>query len=420
MKPRILMVSPYNPFVLGPSGSSAWLQNRLESLSRCADVSVVTFADPHQRREILEALGVSAALAPAVPPRRSPASRITQAWGILLGRLSVLARITDIVGALRPLVCALAERERFDLIQVEDVIAGPLIADLPQDPPSLLVLHNLLTAYFARIACYRSTVAQRLAAAIECRWVRRFERRVLSGFPAAVVLTRSEYDQARAMAPALRIHRIPLLVDTDRLLPRPLVPDSPCIAFCGTMSYPPNAEAVLRLAASILPLVRARFPGLKCYVVGRNPTAEVRACADPRVIVTGEVDEVAPYLLRADVIVVPLLTGAGMRTKILEAWALARPVVSTSLGADGLEYQDGENLLIADDDASFAEKVCFLLAHPEAGRQIGRNARATVERVYSRERVWAGWEAVYAELLGEGKVGAGTPVAGRARNHAGR
>jgi glycosyltransferase involved in cell wall biosynthesis len=399
MKPRILVISPYNPFTPNPGGSKRWLLNRLESLSQRANITVVTFAEPCQSQDLADRLCVATVFAPQ-PPRR-PLARMALVRGcaILLGRLTVFAHIRQMVRALAPTVraCLL---DQFDLIQVEDGLIAPLTLHLPPGARRLLVLHNLLAAYFSTVAGSRTARHRRWLAAIECGWVRRFEGQMLRRFPAAVVLTSQEHALARALAPASRIYEIPLEVDASLLRSRPIQQEWPSIAFCGTMSYPPNEEAALHLHANILPRIRQRFPAVTCYVIGRNPTARVRACAGEGFIVTGEVGDAASYLLRASVVVVPLLTGGGMRVKLLEAWALSRPVVSTSLGAAGLEYRDDEHLLIADDAPQFADKVCRLLEDPGRASTIGQNGRRLVEERYSRERVWALWEGVYAELLG--------------------
>jgi glycosyltransferase involved in cell wall biosynthesis len=400
MKPRILVISPYNPFAPHPGGSPRWLLNRLESLSRIAEVTIATHADPHQSRELIERLHLTTVFAPKPTPPSIARLAHVRGCAILLGHLTVFAHVRRMVGTLAPVVRSLSSQGQFDLIQVEDMIIAPIACHLPPRVSRLLVVHNILTAYFTSVADSRTAFHRKWLAVIEREWVRRFERQNLRRFPAAVVLTQKEREQARMLAPGSRIYEIPLEVDTSRFHPHPVHQEWPTLVFCGTMSYPPNEEAALHLYTGILPRIRQKFPEVTCYIVGRNPTAPVRACASRGFIVTGEVEDVASYLLRASVVVVPLLTGAGMRVKLLEAWALSRPVVSTPLGADGLEYRDGQHLLIADDAAQFADRVCSLLENPSRAAAIGQNGRRLVEERYSKERVWTLWERVYAELLG--------------------
>ena len=401
MKPRILVISPYNPFTPNTGGSKRWLLSRLESLSQRADITVVTFAETCQSQELADRLGVATICAPQPPRPRTSRMALARGCAILLGRLTVFSDIWRMVRALAPSVRICAQ-DRFDLIQVEDVLLAPLTLYLPRDVQRLLVLHNLLTAYFTSVADSRTAFHRKWVATIEREWVRRFERQMLPRFTATVVLTRKEREQARALSPDSRVYEIPLEVDTSIFRPYPVQQEWPSIAFSGTMSYPPNEEAALYLHASILPRIRERFPAVTCYVIGRNPTVRLQSRAGEGFIVTGEVDDVMSYLMRASVVVIPLLTGAGMRVKLLEAWALSRPVVSTSLGADGLEYRNNEHLLIADGATQFADKVCSLLEDPGRATTLGQNGRRLVEERYSRERVWPLWEEVYAELLGGG------------------
>jgi len=415
MKPRILVISPYNPFTPQPGGSQRWLWNRLESLSRVADVTVVTFHESRQSQEVMDRLGVATVFVSHPVSPEVDRLALLRVCGILLGRLTVLTHIRHMVEALAPALCGLIAREQFDLIQVEDVLVAPLARHLPLDTRRVLVLHNLLTAYLDSVAGSRKAYHRKWLATIEREWVRRFERQALSRFPAAVVLTERELEVARALAPTSRIFQIPLEVDTSLFRLRSLKQEWPSLAFCGTMSYSPNEEAALHLYKNILPRIRERFPAVRCYIIGRNPTARLQACAGEGFIVTGEVDDVAAYLLRTNVVVVPLLTGAGMRLKILEACALSLPVVSTSLGADGLEYRENEHLLIADDAAHFADKVCSLLDDPERAGRIGQNGRRLIEERYDKKRVWLQWEAVYAELLATGRPPAGNAEPSDAR-----
>jgi glycosyltransferase involved in cell wall biosynthesis len=114
------------------------------------------------------------------------------------------------------------------------------------------------------------------------------------------------------------------------------------------------------------------------------------------------VENVQDYLSKSNVIVVPIMTGAGMRIKILEAFAMGKAVVSSSLGAEGIAYSDGENIMIADNPVEFAEKICYLLKNKEKAETLGSNARQLVEREYDADVVWKKWRRIYDRLLSEG------------------
>jgi glycosyltransferase involved in cell wall biosynthesis len=192
-----------------------------------------------------------------------------------------------------------------------------------------------------------------------------------------------DYYQARGHRP---VHLIPNGVDCKAYesLPEGRTGE-PLILYLGSMSWPPNAEAALFLANDVLPVVRGRVPGARLRIVGRNPPAEVRSVAAGGIEVTGGVESVIPHLREAALLAVPLEAGGGTRLKILEALASGLPVVSTPIGAEGLDLTDGEHLLIAARD-QFAESIVRLLNDRSFGTRLARNGRAAVTQRYD----WTG------------------------------
>jgi len=159
------------------------------------------------------------------------------------------------------------------------------------------------------------------------------------------------------------------------------------------MDYGPNVEAVLRFAREMLPRIRAARPGTVLEIVGGDPTPEVRAlAASPGVTVTGRVERVQPYLERASALVVPLAIGGGTRLKIVEALALATPVVSTTIGAQGLGLEPDEHLLLADGAEEFASACLRLLGDSGLGARLGSRGRAHVHEHFR-------WEVLGQELV---------------------
>jgi glycosyltransferase involved in cell wall biosynthesis len=155
------------------------------------------------------------------------------------------------------------------------------------------------------------------------------------------------------------------------------------------MSYQPNEDGILFFCAEILPLIRQRTPQrVVLEVVGRGPSARVAALGkDDTITVTGEVETVEPCYERADVVVVPLRFGGGTRIKILEALALGKPVVSTSIGAEGLDLVDGRDILIADDPEGFAAACLRLMADPILRSRIAESGRQRFIECYESRRV---------------------------------
>ncbi|HEX8728484.1 MAG TPA: glycosyltransferase, partial [Ktedonobacterales bacterium] len=159
------------------------------------------------------------------------------------------------------------------------------------------------------------------------------------------------------------------------------------IVFTGTLGYYPNEQAVLHFAARCWPLIREQVPRATWQVVGSNPPDSVRQLdALPGVTVTGTVPSVQPYLAAASVAVVPLLVGSGTRLKILEALAMRKAIVTTSLGCEGIAITAGQHALIADEPDAFAAAVVRLLREPETRVALGAAGRALVEEQYSWDR----------------------------------
>ncbi|MBL9068154.1 MAG: TIGR03087 family PEP-CTERM/XrtA system glycosyltransferase [Sphingopyxis sp.] len=238
-------------------------------------------------------------------------------------------------------------------------------------------------------------------------WVHRREARVLGAYEAKVArrvdasLFVSEAEAAlfrtRSGLGGDTVHAVENGIDTDRFDPAlgfdPVDTDAgPLAVFTGQMDYRPNIDAVCWFAADILPLIRRQHPDARFAIVGRAPTDEVRALAKlPGVLVTGEVPDVRPWLAAAAAVVAPLLLARGVQNKLLEAMAMARPVVASAAAATGIDATPGEHLLVADDAAGMAAAVSSLFADREAAARMGQAARAQMIARY-------GWDARLAPL----------------------
>jgi glycosyltransferase involved in cell wall biosynthesis len=167
------------------------------------------------------------------------------------------------------------------------------------------------------------------------------------------------------------------------------------VTFLGGLHWPPNADGVQWFIREVWPRVRAGANGAVFTVIGKLPGGMREAAPDASVDFRGYVDDPEPILADTSVFVVPLRSGGGMRVKILDAWSRAIPVVSTSVGAEGLELRDGENILLADEANAFADKVVRLLNDPEMAGRAGDQGRQTVELHYDWRREYAAWDRVY-------------------------
>lgn len=223
----------------------------------------------------------------------------------------------------------------------------------------------------------------------EARQLLSYERQVARNYDASLFVSAPEADLFRQLAPEsdARIGFFSNGVDTDYFSPAaagasPFKDGERAIVFTGAMDYWPNVDAVQWFAAEAMPLLRARFPDLTFYIVGARPTPAVLELArQPNVVVTGTVPDVRPYIAHARAAVAPLRIARGIQNKVLEAMAMATPVVVSPQALEGIEAEPGKELLLAQDAAGFADAVAVLLAR--SGNDMGLAARARVERKYS-------------------------------------
>jgi glycosyltransferase involved in cell wall biosynthesis len=247
-----------------------------------------------------------------------------------------------------------------DLVDVESVLHGRCAA-----------VEGLATATAHR-------VFQRASQELERLWLPRFSL--------VLATSQTDADLAHAIAPQARIAVYPNALPPT---PRPVAGDQEAIVFSGNMEYHPNLTAVRFFRLEIWPRLRDRWPLLVWRLVGRNPEAVRRFTqGDPRIEVAGPVQDAVSELARSRVAIVPLLTGSGTRLKILEAWAAGLPVVSTTLGAEGLPVSDGQTALLADSAEAFAGAVTRLLTCTELRRRIGSAGRLLLEKEFTWETAW--------------------------------
>jgi glycosyltransferase involved in cell wall biosynthesis len=175
----------------------------------------------------------------------------------------------------------------------------------------------------------------------------------------------------------------------------------PYLVFTGAMDYPPNVDAACWFGNEIWPALQQKIPALGFKIVGRNPAPQIVELGNRNgVQVTGTVADIRTYVAGALALVVPLRSGGGTRLKILEAMAMERPVISTKVGAEGLEVTPGTDILIADDAEQFVNHVDFLVKSPEASKNLGKAGRRLVVEKYDWRVCLSGLEQLYGVLLG--------------------
>ena len=292
-----------------------------------------------------------------------------------------------------------AEEGRLDLC-VADFLSATVNVSLPGPLPVLFFAHNVEHVIWKRLGAVEARPWRRAALAIEWRKMRRAEGRVCARADLTVAVSEADAAILAAGASGATVHAVPTGVDASYFTPGGAAPVEPSIVFTGSMDWYPNEDAVLHFLKSILPRVRDQVPGASFSVVGRNPTARMRAAAEAAgARVTGTVPDVRPYLAEAAVYVVPLRIGGGTRLKIFEALAAGKAVVSTSVGAEGLPLVPGRHFLRADDDGDFARAVVSLLRDPGEGGRLGAAGRRLVEERFGWSEVARDFETRCEEAV---------------------
>ncbi len=300
----------------------------------------------------------------------------------------LLYRNRDFAAALERLL----RRKRFDVIIGGHINMAQYTVEVEHTPKVIAPL-DAISLYYKR----QLGLALNPAAFVYCLlqyWkVRRYERRTYSRYDACVMVARRDAEVIRELCPGLPIYFAPS--GTDIPPDRGVEKERASVAFSGVMDYPPNVDAAVYFATEIFPLVKAKVPGATFHVVGKDPNAEVRALVRrDGVVVTGTVPDVKDYLRRVDVYVCPMRLGAGMKMKVLEAMAVALPVVSTTRGAEGMDFVAGREFIAADEPAGFAAAVARLLVDEGLRREYGRWGRQAVERSYTWDAHARAWEEI--------------------------
>ncbi|MCX7872239.1 MAG: glycosyltransferase [Verrucomicrobiae bacterium] len=255
---------------------------------------------------------------------------------------------------------------------------------------SLLFQHNVEALIWKRLAETAGNPIKKWYFTLQWKRLKDFEQMAAAHFGGVVCVSDED---CRLMHKDYGLTNIlgsvPTGVDVDYFKPIKRAPEDGLIVFVGSMDWMPNIDAVHYFVNEIYPKIKKTRPGTRFAIVGRKPMESVRALArkDNSIIVTGTVDDVRPWLDKATAMVVPLRAGGGTRIKIYEAMAQGTPVVSTSIGAEGLAIKDNENILIADSVEEFAQDVLTLLEDRTLGEKISKNARELVEKNFSWQKV---------------------------------
>ncbi len=267
--------------------------------------------------------------------------------------------------------------------------------------PRAAVAHNIESSIWRGYVEKSESWARRAYVSLQYRKVTRFERQIFGWLDGLITVSPIEQEQVQKEYSNLRVPLVDNGVDTGYFAPSPSVQEECLVSFTGSMDWRPNQDGVDYFIRTVLPLLREKVPEVKLLIIGRQPPDWLVAMGKEHAVeFTGSVPDVRPDVRRTAVSIVPLRIGGGSRLKILEALAMEKAVVSTTLGAEGLAVVSGKHLLIADEPEAFAVAVARLLRDQNERRRLGVAGRALVTDKYQWDRLAATMSGFLEELVG--------------------
>jgi sugar transferase (PEP-CTERM/EpsH1 system associated) len=285
--------------------------------------------------------------------------------------------------------------KKYDLL-ICDFLAPAVNLPSGLGVPTLLFQHNVEAMIWRRHSDVANDPLRKVYFELQWKRMRNLERKLCRRFDRIVAVSNEDAEAIKTDYGVGSVSHVGTGVDTNYFSEdRDLTPDRPEIVFTGSMDWLPNDDAVRWFLRAVLPRIREKLPEASFSIVGRNPSRTLveygRSHID--VAVTGRVDDVRPYMRKARVYVVPIRIGGGTRLKIYEAMAMGLPVVSTTIGAEGLPVRDGEGIMVRDRPDEFADAVSQLLCDAERASEIGRIGAGVVRENYSWEKITADFNA---------------------------
>ena len=403
-RPRLLFLAqclPYPPH----SGVASRTFNILKQLQVEYDIDLVAFSrvchqpDRVAREEAWDALRstVTFVAEPTPIPDTAPRKIWDHLRSVLSGRAYTYFEYES--GAFADRLHAALRRRTPDLVHVDSLDLHRWLPELGPVPITC-THHNIESELLRRRAQHPSQVLLRHYLLLQAARLERLERAVCSRLALNVMVSEDDAEKLRALAPGATTMVVPNGTDTAYFAPNGTAPVAGRVAFVGgTYSYP-NRDAVEFLLRDIWPTVRAGDPSASLRLIGRGaPADRVRYDAEPGVTTLDYVPDIRPPLAEARCCIVPIRIGGGTRLKILDAWAMGRAVVSTSIGCEGLAATDGENILIRDTPDALAGAVLQVLRDPQLRARFERNGRRIATEMYNWDVVGRRIRSAYGALL---------------------
>lgn len=382
------------------AGGPVRVRGLVTSLAASCSVSVIAFAPPSRRDADVDQETRERCEEVVVVPNEyreiaGARKRALQLRSLLSSRS--FERVVHERTAFQAALDAICARRSFDIVQLEHCFMAHY--RFPRAAAVVLDEHNVEYEIRSRTLAVVRPGPRKLYDTLNHLKLRAEEQQSWREVDACAVTSAHDEATIRRAFPEVRTAVVPNAVDTEYFTPIATRKDPATILFFGTLSYYPNLDGLLFFLRDVMPAVRRLRPEARLKIVGMGPPEALRRFAAPDVTFTGWVDDLRPHLASASAIVAPLRIGGGTRLKILEAMAMALPVVSTTLGAEGLAVRHGRELLLADTADSFAAEVVRVLRDGDLGAALGGAARRLVETSYDWRASARALEALYQRAV---------------------
>lgn len=297
----------------------------------------------------------------------------------------------------------LLQQERFDIVQLEGLYLTPYLPVIRRYSKARVVIrqHNIEFRIWERLAARSRNPLKKAYLSMLARRLKRFELNHMNGYD--LVLPISEEDELffKSLGAQSPTYLHPFGVDVQAIPFCPAAAEPLSLYHIGAMDWLPNQESVNWLLEQVMPLIREQLPETKLYLAGRNMPAYYRERHWENVEILGEVPDALLFEQDKSILVVPLLSGGGVRIKIFQALAMGKTVITTSIGLEGIHASDGAEVFIADTPEAFAQKIIGAVRHPETVLSVGTAARRLIEARYDRRKLMEGLLKRYSELAGD-------------------
>ena len=365
------------------SGGKIRTYNVLRGIREKHEIDYATFAEDMKDREyILKSEEYCHNLFHVSPPSLPEKNSLNYYFEVL--KTSLLNRYPFTIYSYRSrefkeLISKLAVENNYDLL-IADFLTMCLNIPEGLKIPRVHFSHNVEAKIWKRLAKTETNLVKKMVFAREGRRIEKFEGGVIRSYPLTIAVSIDDRDHFLNIYGGNNIDYITTGVDTDYFNPNGNNENPNSILFLGSMDWMPNIDAVLYFAEKIFPLIRQEIDNAELIIVGKNPVDSIKRLGETNqnIIVTGTVSDTRPYIRSASCTVVPIRIGGGTRIKIYELMSMAKAVVATTIGAEGLSYKDGENIIIEDDPENFSQAVVKLLRDEHYRFSIGEKAREHV------------------------------------------